>query len=48
MQKTMFFACLLAFATGASKVPWYDPHRDGALAELDILAVWIEKEEVER
>lgn len=39
MQKTMFFACLLAFATGASKVPWYDPHRDGALAELDILVV---------
>lgn len=31
--------CLFPLLVGAAKVPAYDPHRDGAFAELDILVV---------
>lgn len=39
-MKRLFLLCLLLlFATGSAPVPLYDPHRDGALAELAIVVV---------
>ena len=39
-MKRLFLLCLLLlFATGSAPVPLYDPHRDGALADLAILVV---------